>query len=326
MGLRIWVALAIAAVLGAGCSKKRRAADDAGIAATGSGSAFRTPDGGIDRAAIAAELDRRCVAGELESCRNLAILYQSGAGVTADPRRAAALFAQACNGGNLSSCNHLALALSEGMGIAADAPKAAELYQKACDGGYALACRNLGMMLRDGHGIPVDLARAGELLDRACTANAPFACTNAGNLDATLVAKEGAPRRKKMLDHFTRGCEAGDPTSCRQVGVLYLDGFALPKSHAAAAVWLKKACDRDDAIACRVLGLLHRDGAGVPRDPALSARLLTRACERKDDEACKLGGGAAGSAAGPGSAAPAVDAGAPNGSGVPSSGTRRGPP
>ena len=87
-------------------------------------------------------------------------------------------------------------------------------------------------------------------------------------------------------------CDGGDAVSCRKIGVLYLEGFGLPKSAGAAAVWLKKACDAEDAIGCRVLGLLHRDGAGVERDPARSAQLLRRACERKDEEACKLASGA----------------------------------
>ena len=322
MTARVLIALVVAIT---GCSKKSRPVhEDAGA-----GSSVRTPaspsrSGGsgakdrarstIDRAAVdravAAENDRRCVAGNLEACRTLGIFYQSGIGVAADRSRAAALFAQACNGGNLSACNHLALALAEGMGIARDVPKAAEVFQKACDGGNPLACSNLGVMLRDGHGVPAELARADALLDKACTMGVPSACTHAGNLDATLVEKEGAPRKKKMLGHFTRGCEAGDAVACRQIGVLYLDGFALPRSASAAAVWLKKACDGDDAIACRVLGLLHRDGAGVARDPDRSATLLRRACDRKDDAACKLIGAAGAKPAPPGGDAGVPDAGA----------------
>jgi TPR repeat protein len=123
LGLR----LVLGAALAAGCRKKppSPAPEDAGV-----GSAFRLADGGVDRPAIAAELDRQCVGGNLEACRNLGILYQSGTGVAANPARAAALFAQACNGNNLAACNHLALALSEGMGIARDAPEAARCSRR----------------------------------------------------------------------------------------------------------------------------------------------------------------------------------------------------
>ena len=70
-------------------------------------------DGGLDRAAITAEYDRSCVAGDFEACRNLGAIYQGGLGVVKDARRATALFAQACNGGNVASCNHLAVALAQ---------------------------------------------------------------------------------------------------------------------------------------------------------------------------------------------------------------------
>jgi TPR repeat protein len=169
------------------------------------------------------------------------------------------------------------------------------VFQKSCDGGNALACRNLGLMLRDGHGVPADVGRADALLHKACEAGAPFACTNAGDLDTSLIEKEGAPRKQRMLDHYSRGCGQGEAAACRQLGARHLEGTGLPRSPRAAAAWLKKACDGDDAIGCRVLGLLHRDGVGVDRDEARGAQLLRRACERKDDEACKLIGRGGGS-------------------------------
>src|SRR5262249_10754358 len=153
--------------------------------------------------------------------------------------------------------------LSDGMGLAKDVPKAIELLQKTCDAGYALGCRNLGIILRDGRGTGQDLARAEKLLDTACTAGALFGCTNAGALDALLAGREGPPRYKKMLDHYTLGCNAGDPSACRKVGVAYLEGKALPKSPTAAAVWLDKAVAKGDVIAARLLGMMAIDGVGV---------------------------------------------------------------
>jgi len=284
------------------CGKKREDKDRPATA--GDAGAVASADGGVDRKAVAAQFDKACLGGDHEACRNLGVLYTEGVGVAPDLRRAAALFAQACNGGNLAGCNHAALALAEGMGVAKDPAKAAELYVKACDGGYPLACRNGGLMLRDGRGVAQDLARAEAMLRKACDGGAPYACTNAGDLDRQLAATEGAPRFKKMIAHYQQGCDAGDPTACRAIGVAYLEGTGLPKSPSAATVWLGRACDKDEPVACRVLGALALQGVGMKQDVTRGRSLLQRACDRKDDEACRViakldGGSNAGSIAVP---------------------------
>jgi TPR repeat protein len=141
-------------------------------------------------------------------------------------------------------------------------------------------------MYRDGRGVPVDLTKAEGLLDKACKASVPFACKNAGDLDAMVSVRSGG-RWKQAIAHYKQGCDAGDPTSCRQIGVMYLEGKGLPKSTSAAAVWLERACLPDDPIACRLLGLMVMQGAGVARDLDRGKQLLGRACDAKDDEACR---------------------------------------
>jgi TPR repeat protein len=165
-------------------------------------------------------------------------------------------------------------------------------------------------MLRDGRGVEADLPRAAKLLDAACKGKLPFACTNAGDLDSLLATKEPAAAQKHQkaaTAHYTAGCDAGDPTACRQIGIAYLEARGFKRSTAAAAVWLERACSGDDAIACRVLGAMAVEGVGVAKDPKRGLELLQRACDRKDDEACRLvmlgAGSAAGSGAGSGSSA-----------------------
>src|SRR5262249_54393370 len=159
-----------------------------------------------------------------------------------------------------------------------------EVYQKACDGGYKLSCRNLGLLLRDGRGVPADLQRAEALLDKACKGQVPFACTNVGDLDALLAQRGGAGRWKQAVAHYKLGCDSGDPTACRQLGILFLEGKGLPRSTSAAAVWLERACLPDDPVACRLLGAMVMQGIGVPRDVERGKQLLQRACDAKDEE------------------------------------------
>jgi len=245
-------------------------------------------DGGIDPLELAGRYDRTCVKGDLEACRALGVMYAEGNGMAPDPVRATKLFTQACTGGNLPACNYLALALAEGLGTERQPAKAAEVYQKACDGGYKIACRSLGLMLRDGRGVPIDLARAEVLLDKACKTNVPLACTSAGDLDASRAIKGGAWRYQKMVAHYKQGCDAGEPTACRQLGIAYLDGKGVTRSPSTAAVWLERACMPDDPIACRLLGVMKLAGNGVVRDAERGKQMLVRACDAKDDEACRL--------------------------------------
>ena len=109
------------------------------------------------------------------------------------------------------------------------------------DGGHTLYCRNLGLLVRDGRGVAPDLMRAEMLLDKACKGNVPFACTNVGDLDVALAVKGAFGRWKKAVTHYKLGSDSGDPTACRQIGMLYLDGRGLPKDTSAAAVWLQRA-------------------------------------------------------------------------------------
>jgi TPR repeat protein len=269
----------VCAVVGASCSShntKPPDADDAGIS--------------VEPADRAATLDKKCAAGDLESCRQLGVMYQDGTGVSVDSRRATQLFNQACTGNNVSACNNLALNLSEGIGVDRNAARAIDVYQKSCDGGFSLACRNLGLMLRDGHGgATPDLVRAALLLDKACKANVTFACKNAGDLDAMVAMKNTPARWKQALAHYKRGCDAGDSTACRQIGMLYLDGKGLTKSTNAATVWLERACVGDDAFACRVFGAMLVEGIGVAKpDVDRGKHFLQRACDAKDDEGCRL--------------------------------------
>lgn len=239
-------------------------------------------DSGIDPIEQAGRLDHQCAGKDLEACRKLAVMYMEGTGVSPDPKRATALFSQACSGGNLPACNHLALAIAE-----TQPARAVDAYQKACEGGYKLACRNLGLMLRDGRGVAIDLARAAGLLDKACKGGVPLACTSAGDLDAMRGSKGGGTRYREMIAHYKQGCETGDPTACRQIGLAFVDGRGVPRSASAAALWLERACMADDPIGCRVFGVMKLQGTGVPRDVGRARQLLVRACDAKDDEACR---------------------------------------
>ncbi len=233
--------------------------------------------------AVLGDLTKRCTANESEACRTLGLLYSQGKGVTADSVRATALFKQACDLHNDAACNQWGLALAEGVGIGKDAAQAERVMQTSCDGGYAIACRNLGLMFRDGKLGAADGAanrttngrRAAELLAKACDAKVPYACTNLGDL--LFNSPDDREQIKLGIDVYQSACNRGEASACRQIGLAYVDGRGLPKSNAAAAVWLQKACDGNDAQACLLMATL---------DPSKAATLNAKACKLGAQAAC----------------------------------------
>ena len=81
--------LLVLLVVGCG-GKKQKVYEDAGAgsasAGRGSGSAVAAGSGAVQ---VAMAFDKKCVAGDLEACRNLGVMHTEGVGVTKDARRAA---------------------------------------------------------------------------------------------------------------------------------------------------------------------------------------------------------------------------------------------
>ena len=94
-----------------------------------------------------------------------------------------------------------------------------------------------------------------------------------------------APAR--AVEWFHKGCEAGDPTACRNLGALYVEGRGVPQGYGAAAVWLERSCEGNDPGGCRLLGLLLLEGKGVAKDEARARKVLGQACRGDDRPACE---------------------------------------
>src|SRR3569832_2222434 len=102
---RLVLAIVVALACGVGCKKTAKAVPQ---------DAADT----VDPAELAGTLDKKCVAGDLEACRQLGVIYQEGTGVSPDLRRATALFGQACTGNHLTARNNHGMNLAEGIGVA----------------------------------------------------------------------------------------------------------------------------------------------------------------------------------------------------------------
>ncbi len=60
--------------------------------------------------------------------------------------------------------------------------------------------------------------------------------------------------------------EQGNAEAQVGLGLLYLNGWGVPRDYAAAVAWYRKGAEQGAAKAQNNLGLLYTHGVGVPRD------------------------------------------------------------
>jgi TPR repeat protein len=202
-----------------------------------------------------AEMARKCEAGDVIACVNLAVACDKGSGMKIDKTRAASLYARACELGEPFSCTRGAGLYDDGREMPADRERArgllklsVPLYEKACDKLDALACANLADMYANGRGVERDFKRALELRTRSCSV---------------------------------------DPQSCLALGNAYYRGEGIPQDLQRAAKFFGKACDGGSPAACFLLASMTERGIEGQGDPKAAVVLYQRACGLGFEPACR---------------------------------------
>ncbi|HXV25531.1 MAG TPA: SPOR domain-containing protein [Alphaproteobacteria bacterium] len=113
--------------------------------------------------------------GDARAQHNVAVIYDSGRGVTADPAEALRWYERAAAQGLPEAQNNLGMLYSRGRGTEADLSHAIELWTTAARSGYALAEFNLGLAYANAQGVPKDLTRARRLFEAAAAKKLPDA-------------------------------------------------------------------------------------------------------------------------------------------------------
>ena len=86
-----------------------------------------------------------------------------------------------CDAGEALACTDYGFTFSQGAGVPADPARAASLYERACTLGAADGCFNLALLLRDGRGVPEDRVRSEALLRDTCEGGKSESCLMYGN-------------------------------------------------------------------------------------------------------------------------------------------------
>ena len=188
--------------------------------------------------------DKGCAGGDAAKCVDLAKMYADGKGAPKDGAKSLDVYAKACGMKSKDGCRQAAIAQGNGK-------KRLGFLSSLCDLGDIEGCVE-GAKLADGLVQSKELPEpkkpqdrdAMKLLKKACALGGAIACTARG---VGLVSDDPAG----AVDAFGKGCDAGEPTSCWQLGQLLKQGKGVKKKdEKRAAELMKKACDAGLKDAC----------------------------------------------------------------------------
>lgn len=101
----------------------------------------------------------------------------------------------------------------------------------------------------------------------------------------TAAASFAAGDYARALAELKPLAEQGDARGEYSLGVMYENGFGVPKDLAEAARWYRKAADQGNTDAQFNLGAMNEHGVGMPVNHAEAARLYRPAAEAGDIDA-----------------------------------------
>lgn len=199
-----------------------------------------------------ADCEKQCAGGDVGSCYFVALMRESGQGLTQDFTKATKLYDQTCKQGLAQGCDRLGVMHFYGSGAEKNAARAVELFLLGCRAGLAAGCNNLGFVLDVGRGVKRDSTKAATLFQAACNGGSAPGCFNAGILaDAGRGTARDAQVAQRMferarqggiIEDFTGGCEYGNAYSCFGLGYMHERGLYLPKDGAKARRYYEKSC------------------------------------------------------------------------------------
>ena len=241
-------------------------------------------DRSADREATHALIDS-CAVGEFAACGTAAAyLNNAFEDFTMDVASAVLSVAMTgCMGGDTNACSEVIVTLVEGNSniISNDAfgPVAAALLEESCEDGNEAACAAAAIPWAGQAG---DALAGATRAQEACSAGDPRGCAGAGIL---YILSNVDDRMDRAADWLMRGCELGDPYSCRRTSGWATEATIAGNEFEPAIVdrLFTSVCERGDAAACVLLGHTILEGpGGWTRDYARVISILEPICALDD--------------------------------------------
>jgi predicted acylesterase/phospholipase RssA len=129
-------------------------------------------------------LARAAADGDAAAQFDLAVRYDRGRGVGADPIEATRLFAKAAESGHSAATAALATRYLSGLGVPRNSAEGLRLLRSAAEAGDANAQSTLGMIYATGQGVPVDYSEGVKWLRASAEQGNPVGLTGLGQSHA----------------------------------------------------------------------------------------------------------------------------------------------
>ena len=134
-----------------------------------------------------------------------------------------------------------------------------------------------------------DGALAAQYWRTSCDAGEPKSCINLGVLHYEGIGMD--PDAEEAARLYQQGCDSGDALGCTNLGWLHQRGIGMDPDAGEAARLYQQGCDGGHAGGCTNLGVLHANGIGVDPDAGEAARLYQLGCDGGHARGCtNLGG------------------------------------
>jgi hypothetical protein len=214
-----------------------------------------------------------------DAINHLAVCYELGFGVAADPAKAFELLEKCANMGHVRSMCNLGAAYESGKGVDRDLRKAAELYTRASELGDDAATLYLAEFYDEGIVFKSDQKRAAELYEKAANMGNASAQNSFG---VCLQQGIGVPKDEvRAVQFYSASAEQGHPDGMCNLGLCYdsgVGGVVANKAH-AFSLYLK-AANHDLGIASYYVAWCLRDGIGTSPDKKKAEAYFKAAAEQ----------------------------------------------
>jgi TPR repeat protein len=216
--------------------------------------------------------------GNASALTNLAINYETGAGVPKDEAEAARLYARAGELGNAQALLNLGAMHAEGRGVARNSTEAMRLFRKSAELGNADAMKNIGVLFNQGDGVPKNSEEAPRWYRRAADLGNDIAMTY---LAIAYANGTGVPKDEAQAARLYRqAAERGNRQAMLNLGMMYYLGRGVAKNYSEAMRFFRKVADLGDTQAMSNIGVMYDNGEGVPKNAAEAARWYKKAAGR----------------------------------------------
>ena len=206
---------------------------------------------------------------------DLGCMYESGIGVKRNIKMAVAYFKDASLKNNLFGMLNMARYYFHGIGIANDTEKALALYKKAFDSGFSDAMVECGDSYLYGTATSEpDYQKAVSCYQEARLKRSPAA---AHRLGLMYLEGWGVPKDTQMaLNYFNMAMDSQYLEAITDMGIFYKEGKLVEQDYSKALELLLKAANKGSFKAMSELSQMYLLGIGVKPDFAVAKDWLMR--------------------------------------------------